>query len=356
VRFFKKETFSSNPFRISPVAGAGCLLILLWLLALPGKSGAVTLKIATVSPEGSFWMEKMRKAAGTVSERTGGKVQIRFFPGGIMGDDRSVLRKIRVGQLQGGAFISGALSESCPLSNVYGLPLTFRSAAEVDRVRELMDPEILEGFAECGLIAFGIAEVGFAYLMTKTPASSVEEVRGKKLWIPDTDRVSGGILAEFGITPVPLAITDVRTGLQAGLIDALVVSPTAVIALQWHVPLRYRMEVPLVYVYGMLVMDRKTVDGLSPEHRDILRAELTAVTREVDRRSRRDGEEAIRALEAEGIRVTTPRPEDLKEWVERSTEAVSRMAGEGRIEPEALERLRLHLRRFREGGGPRREG
>src|SRR5690606_35509804 len=67
--------------------------------ALPAV--AAELKVATIAPDGSHWMREMRAAAAEIEERTGGSVEIKFYPGGVMGNDAQVLRKIRVGQLHG---------------------------------------------------------------------------------------------------------------------------------------------------------------------------------------------------------------------------------------------------------------
>jgi len=101
------------------------LIILVFLLA--GLADAATLKIATVAPEGSTWMKEMRAGAGEIKERTEGRVQIKFYGGGIMGNATKVLGKIRIGNLQGGVFTPSAMQKIYPEISIYGLPLTFES-------------------------------------------------------------------------------------------------------------------------------------------------------------------------------------------------------------------------------------
>ena len=62
------------------------------LLMLSAAAQATTFKIATIAPDGTTWMQEMRAGADVIKQRTGGRVQFRFFPGGVMGNDRSVLR------------------------------------------------------------------------------------------------------------------------------------------------------------------------------------------------------------------------------------------------------------------------
>ena len=119
-----------------------CLLLCGALVPL-SSAQAVTIKIATLSPEGTAWMKMLRRAAGNIKQRTDGAVQFKIYPGGVMGDDKAVLRKLRIGQLHGAALTSGGVMQPYQDIVLYNLPLTFSSAAEVDYVRESMDSNLL---------------------------------------------------------------------------------------------------------------------------------------------------------------------------------------------------------------------
>ena len=107
-------------------------LVLLFFAATAHLTQAVEIKVASVAPDGSSWMREMRAGADEIQQRTDGRVVIKFYPGGVMGNDSQVLRKVRVGQLQGGAFASGGLADRYAALNLYGIPLLFRSLDEVD--------------------------------------------------------------------------------------------------------------------------------------------------------------------------------------------------------------------------------
>ena len=109
------------------------------------SAGNVVLKIATLAPEGQTWMNMMHAAADEVARKTDGRVKFKFYPGGGMGDTKAVLRKIRIGQLQGGLVTSGSLSKFYPDNQIYNLPITFNSFDEVDFVRGHMDQLIIDG-------------------------------------------------------------------------------------------------------------------------------------------------------------------------------------------------------------------
>jgi TRAP-type C4-dicarboxylate transport system substrate-binding protein len=151
-------------------------LLLMLVMSLSGIAGAATLKIATVTPEGSQWMKDMRASAKEIKERTEGRVQIKYYGGGVMGNDTKVLGKIRIGALQGGAFTPSALANQYPNLNIYGMPLVFDSEEEAAYVRGKLDSKLQAGMEEAGFVSFGFAAGGFAIIMSNTPVRSLDDL------------------------------------------------------------------------------------------------------------------------------------------------------------------------------------
>ena len=324
------------------------LACVLLLGALGGAAGAAPLKIATTAPEGSAWMQEMRRAATEIDKRTGGRVQFTFYPGGVMGNDKSVLRKIRVGQLQGGAIGAGGLSDVYPDLAVYGLPFNFRSYAEADYVRGKMDAQLLDGLKKSGFVGFGLTENGFAYLLSGHPVRRVEDLKGHKVWVPEGDPISAAAFQAVGVAPVPLPLTDVLTGLQTGLVDTVGTSAVGAIALQWHTRVKYLADLPLSYLSGGLVIERKAFEKLSPADQAVVREVLERNTAELNRRSREDGERAMKALQKQGIEVLQPSREDVAGWTGTVGQAMDRLAGQpGSFSVEILKTLRRHVADYR---------
>src|SRR5690606_10010259 len=124
------------------------LLTMLALLCVSPGVAQTTLRLATVAPDGSFWMREMRAGAEEIRTRTDGRVRIQYFPGGVMGNEQAVLRRIRIGQLQGGAFTGGALAPVYRDASLYTLPFLFRSHDEVDFIRARFDAELERGLEQ----------------------------------------------------------------------------------------------------------------------------------------------------------------------------------------------------------------
>jgi len=320
---------------------------ILFLMLSAHESRAVLIKLATVAPEGSLWMEGMRKGADEIKERTEGRVQIKFFSGGVMGNENSVLRKIRIGQLQGGAFTAGGLSNVCSDLRLYGLPMIFHSLDEVDYVRERMDKILLAEMEKSGFVSFGFGEGGFALLMSHEPVRSLRDMRGKKVWIPADDRISEVAMKHLGLSPVVLPITDVLTGLQTGLLDIVETSPIGAIAFQWHVKTRYITDAPLAYIFATLVIDKKVFDKIAPADRDVLREVMTRVYEGFDRQNRNDNQAALEALVKQGMQIVTPDEGELALWRQKAEEVNRGLAEESAFTPALYHLLLDHLADFR---------
>lgn len=328
------------------------VLTILAALAVSVSQGrAEALKIAALPPDGTTWMKKMREAAAVIGKRTEGRVEFKFYPGGVMGNDMSVLRKIRIGQLQGGGVASGALAGIYPDSQTYGLPLLFRSYAEVDYVRSRMDEVILKGLEKEGFIAFDIAESGFAYLMSNRPIRSVSDLDGMKVWVPEGDPISRTFFEAAGRSPIPLPVSDVLTGLQTGLIETVGTPPIGAIALQWHTAVKFLTETPLLYTYGMLIMDRRAFGRLKAEDQAVVRNVLRNGVMELSKQNRRDNQSAMRVLKDHGITLVRPSGEGLDDLRAIAAEATRRLAQKNIYTPAVLESLQNHLNAYRRHHG-----
>lgn len=328
-----------------------CAALALCAVAASAPAQTRTLKIATLSPDGASWMVEMRKGGDEIAQRTGGRVKLKFYPGGVMGNDKTVLRKVRSGQLQGGAFTGGGLAEVAPDAQVYGLPFLFHSLEEVDYVRRRLDPVLAQALETAGMVVLGIGEGGFAYLLSSHPVRVSADLRGRKVWVPEGDRVSQAGFEAAGVTPVPLAIADVYTGLQTGLVDTIASSALGALTFQWHTKVKHLTDVPLMYLVGILAVDGKAFETLTPDDRAVVREVMARIFTRFDRQNRLDDAAARKALASQGIAFETPGPEDLARWRAIAVDAIARLRGKGVYTDETLALLRGHLEDFRAGRG-----
>lgn len=326
-----------------------CLLAL--ALCSPGLA-AQTLKIATYAPEGSSWMDEMRAGAKAIEQRTAGRVKFRFYGGGAQGNDNQVRRKMRIGQLHGSTFTSGALGEFAQDAELYGLPLVFNDMDEVLYVRERMDRKLRDSLEQAGMVNFGFTGAGQGYLMSNEPVASLADMQGQKTWVQEGDQVAYAAFRSLGISPVIMPLTDVLTGLQTELLDSAAVSPVGAIVFQLQTVLKFITDLPLSYVYGTLVIDARAFNRLAPEDQAVVRQVMEGIYREFDRASIADNEKALRALQEKGLRMVAPQAENLPLWKARVAESNRRLAAEGVINGALMQELLDHLEEYRTARSP----
>lgn len=288
-------------------------VIAVLLLAAPVLA-TTEFKIATLAPDGTAWMREMRAVGEAIQSRTEGRVRLRYYPGGVMGNDATVLRKIRVGQLQGGAFTGSELAPVYPDVVIYGLPFLFNNQAEVDAVRARMDPVISAGLADKGMIVAGITGGGFAYLLSTQPIRARDDLVRAKPWLPQGDFVSEATYRAAGVNPVPLTIADVYTGLQTGLVDTVANTPSGTLAFQWHTRVRHIVDMPIAYIIGVLALDKRVFDKLSAEDQAVVLEEFGGGVERLDAQTERDNQAAREALRGEGIEFFEPDGDERAYW------------------------------------------
>ena len=308
---------------------------------------AKTFKIATVSPDGLGWMKKLRDGTKEIQTRTEDRVKFKIYPGGVQGDDFTVLRKMRIGQLQGGAVAASSLTRFYPDLQIYNLPLQFRNQGEVDYVRARMDERIISGLDAGGMVSFSLAETGFAFILTSEPVTGLEDLKKVKAWVPDGDPIAAKLIQAFGISPIPLGLPDVLAGLQTGLIDAVAVPPIVALALQWHNHVKYVTRLPLMYIYSMMAIDKKAFESISAADQLVVREVLNRVFSEVDADNRRDNVKAYNALLAQGIQEVEPSAEQLLAWRAQADQSVIEISGDG-ISQASLDIFQQYLREYRQ--------
>ena len=325
------------------------ITLLLLSLLIPATIFAATIKIATAAPEGSGWMREMRAGATEIKQLTDGRVKIKFFAGGVMGNDKSVLRKMRVGQLHGGAFTTGSLDSVVKDASLFSLPLTFRSYEEVNFVRSRMDNDLKQLIEDAGFACFGFAGGGFALLMSEHPVRTTDDIKGRKIWVPEGDTISYRAMESLGLAPVTLPITDVMTGLQAGLVEVIAASPIGALAFQWHTRIKYVTNTPLSYLYATMVINKKAFSKISAADQQIVREVMENIYVRIDRANRTDNEAASQAMASAGIEFVDSPDEVITQWRNVASVLINEMQQDGEISAELYGRLQSLLEQYRAG-------
>jgi TRAP-type transport system periplasmic protein len=273
------------------------------------------IKVATVAPEGSTWIKQLRKLDKDIREKSGGRLGLRVYAGGIAGDELDVLKKIRIGQIHCAAFSGVGFGQILPMVRVLDLPFLFRSYEETDLVHRKMRPLFADAFRKRGFELISWAEVGNAHLFSKKPVRKVKDLSGLKVWAWAGDPIAKETFSAMGVNPIPLAITDVTTALNTGMIDTVYAPPLGALALQWHTSMNYMTALPLAHSTGAILISSKYFKKLPRDLADILITSFQAAVKELTLILRKQTKESVRLIRESGLTVTpVPTGADLEEF------------------------------------------
>lgn len=275
---------------------------------------AQTIKLGSLAPEGSPWDKALRRIAADWQSASGGRLRVKVFAGGIAGDEPSMIRKIRINQLQAAAITGVGLGSIVEDFYAVQLPFVIRTSGEMDYVMGELQPTFDRMFEEKGftLVAWFLA--GWAHLFSKTPVATPPEAKQLKL---HGDPASPEIIdawEEMGFHVVPVSSTEVLTALQSDLLEAFLLTPLTAAAMQWFGLAKNMMELPLAPMLSGIVVSARVWEGIP----DPLKGELLAI---VERHLTTLGEEtadleheALQIMMENGLRIQPVSPGESAEW------------------------------------------
>ncbi len=293
------------------------------------------IKFATVAPEGSTWMKHMRRLDQTLKKTSKGEIGFRLYAGGIAGDEMDVLRKIRIGQIHCAAFSGVGLGQVLPMVRVLDLPFLFRDNQEIDLVHGALKPFFLENFQKKGFEFLAWAEVGNVHLFSKKPIQRVEDLSRLKVWTWSGDPISKTTFSLMGTNPIPLAITDVTTALNTGMIDTVYAPSLGALALQWYVYLKYMTSLPLTHSTGAVLLSLNLFNKLPPHLSKMLIDEFEPAMANLTTDLRAQADEAVKLLKKSGLTILPmPSETDLKKFYKVHDRVAKNLTG--KIYPKEL--------------------
>jgi len=302
----------------------GCFLILFVFGASAFGADQQVIKIATLAPEGSAWMQTFQQLVSEVSEKSGGAVQLKVYAGGILGDEMDMLRKMQIGQIQAAVLSAPGLATVFKELNVFQVPFLFDTYEEVDYILDKMTAYFKKALESKGYILLGWSEGGFLEILSTVPITSLDNLEGVKVWAWENAPMAKAIFTEAKISAIPLSIPDVLLGLQTGLVDVVYAPPAGAIALQWFTRVQYITDLPLSYLAGGIVVKRDTFMKLPEPLQEVVQKSFAHYTAVQKIQVRNQNHEAIQVMQKHGIKLVKPAEADIQ-----SFKALSRKAMQG---------------------------
>jgi TRAP-type C4-dicarboxylate transport system substrate-binding protein len=298
-------------------------------LLLAGQASAATvIKLATLAPEGSTWMNVLGDLSKDLEKQSEGRLKFKFYAGGVSGDEKDVVKKIRIGQLHGAGFTGVGLGEVAPETRLLDAPWLFRSRAELEAVRAKFSKELDAAVEKGGFVLLGWTDLGSVYVFSKNPIASPEDMKREKMWVWEGDPIAQAAFKALGVNPIPLSVVDVMQSLQTGMINAVYGPPLGVVALQWHSKLKHIYPVPLAESTGAVLVSKKFFDSLPEDQRKLLLEVSAKHLKRLNEMTNAENDKALEALKKQGLSLAPdPGPATRRKYEELGKSARMELAG-----------------------------
>ena len=319
------------------------LLAIPFALSLSFNVFAAPIKVGVLVPEGTGWAKIIKKMTTEIKDATKGKVDLKVYYGGSQGDEQDVLRKIRIGQLQGGIFTGKTLGDINGDVRVMEIPYTFNNNRD-KALKTLQDltPFFNQNFEKNKFKSLATFEIGQIYLVSQKKVTNLDGIKSLKIWSWEGDPVVNTLFESMKLIGVPLALPDVLSSLTTGVIDAAYAPGIGIISLQWNTKVKYVVDFPISYSIGAFVITDIAWKEISPADQKTVAEISKKYENEINNTNSKDNADAFNAMRAQKIEFIKFSDADIKVAQGYRQEIVKKLKGK-LFSEEALKKLDAEL-------------
>jgi TRAP-type C4-dicarboxylate transport system substrate-binding protein len=335
----------------SRITGTAVTVAAIVLFAGTALAQALRINLGTLAPRGSSYHQSLQAMAEKWRLAPGGGVRLVIYPDGTQGGEADMVRLMRLGSLQAGLLTGVGLSEiEEGVSGLQNFPLVFKNFAEFDYVQEHLRPLMDERMREKGFVMLFWADAGWVKYFFKERTLTPEDLRKRKVfaWAGDTAQVD--IMKDLGYNPVPLETADILTNLQTGLINAVNCPPIFAARMQFQTYAPHMLDLNWAIMVGGLVIKREAWDRIPASTQAVLLEAARQAGREIQRNGRKEGDEAVAALQKRGLTVDTVTPDIEALWRSEMERVYPKIRG-SIVPADIYDEVQRLLKTYRSGGG-----
>ncbi|MGB8330107.1 MAG: TRAP transporter substrate-binding protein DctP [Polyangiales bacterium] len=276
------------------------------------------LRLATLAPRQSELGKAFQQLRKGLKGLTEGQVDLKMYDGGVAGDEMTVVRKMRVGQLDGALLTSTGLGALVPQVLVLQAPGLISSYPELDDVRAQLAPELEELFDKAGYALISWGDSGQIRIFSQHKIQHPDDLKNVRPWVWRGSPTMKAFIEAAGASGVSMGLPEVYSALQTGMVDTVIASSIGVLAFQWHTRLKTMTKPGGGIVVGAYVIKKDRLALLPKEAQDYIRKSAADHAVEFREGGRRLDEEATKALQSRLKTVNLWRNQQAWQAVQRA--------------------------------------
>jgi len=319
------------------------------LVTGPAPAADKQLRIATLAPKNSLYHRQLLGLGEVWRAAQGGSAKYLVYADGSQGGEAEMVRRMRIGQLQGALLSVVGLRDIEPsIAALQNMPMLFRSWDEVDHVRDKMRPAMEKKFIDKGYVVLAWGDAGWVRFFSKDAAFRPDDYKKMKFfaWSGETEQQE--IMKSLGYTPVPLETSDILPAIQTGMINVVPSTPYFALASQIYNTAPNMLDINWAPIVGALVVTRKAWDDMSPAVQDTLRQASEKAGQQMRTQARQEVDDAVEAMKKRGLVVNRPNADQLREWNALAEAVYPRIRG-AMVPAETFDEVIALLKAYRAG-------
>jgi tripartite ATP-independent transporter DctP family solute receptor len=271
------------------------------------------LKFASANNKGHPQVTGMEKFAELVNEKSGGKIEVKLFPGGTLGGDVQTVSALQGGVVEMTVLNAGILANNVKQFGVVDLPFLFNSGEEADKVMDgPFGESLLKLLPDTGLVGLGYWELGFRNLTNnRHPVTKLDDIKGLKIRTIQSP-IPLELFNTLGANAVPLPYTELYTALETGTVDGQENPAANILNAKFYEVQKYMTLTRHQYNPQIVLVSKKFWDGLNDEEKAVLQSAATEA-RDFQRKvSREQDAKAIEEIKKTGMEISELSPEETQ--------------------------------------------
>ncbi len=290
------------------------IIIIFMVISSLAFGRKIIVKMATLAPEGTDWHGMLVEMGQEWNKATKGKVELRLYPGGVVGDERDMVRKMRIGQIHAAGMTTEGLSEIVPDFTAFYVPLAYQDSNDVNRVLDYMLPSLETKLDDSGFKLLYLSDLGWAYWFSNSKVTSPNDLKTKKIFTWAGDFKWAEIYKKAGYNPVPLASTDILSGLQTGLINSLSTMPIYALAQQSFGIANHMLDLKWGMLLAGIIVDKRTWNKIPSKYHEKLVEIAQDISRKHQAKNLLAETQSIDAMKQYGLQIHTPTEREVELW------------------------------------------
>jgi TRAP-type C4-dicarboxylate transport system substrate-binding protein len=274
----------------------------------------IVIKLASLAPQGSAWDISLHQMAEEWAEITDGEVEVKIYPGSIMGNEEDVIRKMRIGQVDAAVLTTMGMTQIVSDSFVFSLPFFIQTEEELDFVVTELTPMFDDEFRRQGFVVLTWAKSGWVYIFSNSPVASPEDLQPLKLGVSSAEPMMIQAFRSLGFTIVPAGLSGLMLALQSGMVEAFYAAPMGAASFQWFALAPNMLDMEIAPVLGGLVITQRTWNRIPRRYHAALLESVEQVRRDFSSETERMNQQALDIMLDNGLTVHQI-PESVKrQW------------------------------------------